>query len=81
MKTTKTYLQGCTWCSATGFVKIPNPGFMTSALTGICPVCLGNKSGIVTEVTEDTITTVDLKSIDQARDEYYKRDKLFERKK
>lgn len=81
MKTTKTYLQGCTWCSATGYVKIPNPGFMTSALTGICPICNGLKVITVTEVTEDTITTHDLKSIDQARDDYYKRDKLFERKK
>lgn len=30
--------------------------------------------------TKDTITDVDLRDIDQAKDDYYKRDKLFERK-
>jgi hypothetical protein len=30
---------------------------------------------------KDTITTSDLKSIDQSRDNYYNRDKLMERKK
>jgi len=53
MKTTRTYLSGCTWCGTTGFVKIPNPGFMTSALTNICPVCNGNKTIIITETMED----------------------------
>jgi DnaJ-class molecular chaperone len=53
MITKRTYLSGCTWCNATGFVKIPNPGFMTSALTGICPVCNGAMVVIVTETIED----------------------------
>lgn len=57
MKTTRQYISACTWCNATGYVKIPNPGFMTSALTGICPVCEGMKTIVVTEVieTEDKI--------------------------
>lgn len=61
---TRTYLQGCTWCNATGFVKIPNPGFMTSALTGICPVCSGAKIITVTETITDTVTMSDLKVAD-----------------
>lgn len=56
MKTVKQYLKGCDWCGATGFVAIPNPGFMTSALTGICPVCNGSKVVLVTETTEQEET-------------------------
>jgi DnaJ-class molecular chaperone len=56
MKTTRIYTDGCKWCNAAGFVKIPNPGFMTSALTGICPVCNGNKTVIVTETIENNLT-------------------------
>ena len=59
MKTTRQYVSGCTWCNATGFVKIHNPGFMSSALTGICPICEGAKAIMVTETTEDAIECLD----------------------
>lgn len=51
MKTTKTYLSGCTWCGAKGFVKNYNSGYTNVDL--ICPVCHGSKTVLVTEVTED----------------------------
>jgi len=51
-KITKTYLSGCTWCNATGFVKEPFPT-TTGGLTQVCPVCNGNKTIIVTETTDD----------------------------
>lgn len=50
MKTTRTYSQGCTWCNATG-TKYPMQNIGTS-FSSICPVCNGNKTIIVTEVTE-----------------------------
>ena len=53
MKTTRTYLSGCTWCNATGFVLTENFGMGTTPLTKICPVCNGAKTIIVTETTED----------------------------
>lgn len=76
MKTTRTYLSGCTWCTATGF----RTDFGLTASTIICPVCSGAKTVLVTESIEDHITTADLKDLDQARDDYYNRPKLFERK-
>jgi hypothetical protein len=50
MKTTRTYLSGCTWCDATG-VKYPmhNTG---TGWSSICPVCNGAKTIVITEVTE-----------------------------
>jgi hypothetical protein len=50
MKTTRTYLTGCTWCNATG-VKYPmtNNG---AGFTNVCPVCNGAGIITVTEVTE-----------------------------
>jgi hypothetical protein len=71
MKTTRTYLQECTWCNATGFVKIPNPGFMTSALTGICPVCQGTKVITVTETIEDEPEPTHRKVFMKTSNEYY----------
>ena len=52
MKTTRTYLQGCTWCNASGFVPSNNFGMNTTPLTNTCPVCNGVKTIVVTEVTE-----------------------------
>src|SRR5665648_280840 len=75
MKTTRTYLSGCTWCNGTGFIKIPNPGFMTSALTGVCPVCNGAKTVIVTEETEiesKRVSEVSDEDIQNAANEYEK---------
>ena len=53
MKTTRTYLTGCTWCNATG-VKYPmtNNG---AGFTNVCPVC--NGAGIIT-VNYYTLTEV-----------------------
>ena len=42
---TKTYLKGCEWCNATGYVASYN---LTNT-TEVCPVCNGNKTIIVTE--------------------------------
>jgi len=53
MKTIRTYLSGCTWCSATGFVSTKNYGMNTTLLTETCPVCNGSRTVIVTETTED----------------------------
>lgn len=50
MRTTRTYLQGCTWCKARGF--IANPAGVVTDLTITCPVCNGAKTVVVTEVTE-----------------------------
>ena len=50
MKTTRTYLQGCNWCNATG-IKFPME-FNGISLSSFCPVCNGTKTIIVTEVTE-----------------------------
>ena len=52
MKTTRTYLQGCTWCNASGLVPSNNFGMNTTPLTDTCPVCNGAKTIVVTEVTE-----------------------------
>ena len=68
-KTTKTYLSGCTWCNATGFIKHPSAGFMASPLTDICPVCNGAKTITVTETVEDFISTHDLTEIDNVEKE------------
>jgi hypothetical protein len=51
MKTTRTYIQGCTWCNAQGFIK--HIGNYTTDATTICPVCNGAKTIIITETTED----------------------------
>ena len=51
MKTTRTYLSGCTWCNASGFVNNPN-GYSSLSLTITCPVCNGAKTIIVTETQE-----------------------------
>jgi len=45
----RTYIKGCEWCNATGFVPTENFGMGTTPMTDICPVCKGNK---VVEVTE-----------------------------
>lgn len=52
MKTTKTYLSGCTWCGATGYVKDITP-YVTGTWKNICPVCQGAKTMPVTETFED----------------------------
>jgi len=52
MKITKTYLSGCTWCNARGFVPNPDMGISTST-TIICPVCNGAKTIVVTETISD----------------------------
>lgn len=51
MKTTKTYLSGCTWCKGIGVILKPTPGTTTS-MTDVCPVCNGSKVITITEVTE-----------------------------
>jgi hypothetical protein len=53
MKITRTYFTGCTWCNATGFVYTNNFGMGTTALTKPCPVCIGSKTIIVTEIFDD----------------------------
>lgn len=52
MKTTRTYLSGCTWCNARGYVMNPAMGLVTD-ITVTCPVCNGAKTIIVTEYIED----------------------------
>jgi DnaJ-class molecular chaperone len=55
MKTTKTYLSGCTWCNAIGMVKnYDNFGMGTTSLMKECPICNGAKTIVVTEIIEDT---------------------------
>jgi hypothetical protein len=54
MKTTKTYLQGCSWCNAEGSVPSKNYGMGTTPFTYPCPVCNGAKAIVVTEITEDS---------------------------
>ena len=53
MKTTRTYLSGCTWCNARGYVYSENFGICTNSITHTCPICNGIKAIIVTEVIED----------------------------
>ena len=57
MKTTRAYLQGCTWCNATGFTNNPNMGYVTN-ITITCPVCNGDKTIVVTEVTESDTSQI-----------------------
>jgi hypothetical protein len=59
MKTTKTYLSGCTWCNARGFVINPISGIVADA-TITCPVCQGAKTILVTETIEDEEDDVNL---------------------
>jgi len=55
MKTTRTYLSGCIWCNATGFVNNPISGGVShTELTITCPVCNGGKTVIITETIEDS---------------------------
>lgn len=50
MKVKRTYLSGCTWCHATGFIKNDNPHpEVTSAIIIVYPVCNGAKTILVTE--------------------------------
>ena len=63
MKTTRTYLSGCTWCNARGWVFNPNKH---SILSITCPICNGLKTITVTETIEDDITINDLKEIDKS---------------
>lgn len=71
MKTTKTYLTGCTWCHAIGEVPNPyyNPNVTTSTLKTTCPVCNGAKTVIVTETIEDSqiIASIDSQSQEEYR--------------
>lgn len=53
MKTTRTYLDGCKWCDATGIVSDNSVGLTDfTSLTKICPVCNGTKVILVTEIIE-----------------------------
>jgi Ribonuclease G/E len=63
-KIVKTYLSGCTWCNATGFVNNPNMG-LTTNITIICPVCNGTKTVIVTETITDDIEMPDDEEIEK----------------
>ena len=54
MKTTKTYVSGCTWCGAYGSVTNPDFGkLITSPAMIPCPVCQGAKIIMITETIED----------------------------
>lgn len=53
MRTTKTYLSGCTWCMAEGCVNSTPKGGTSGWTTKVCPVCNGSKTVLVTEVIED----------------------------
>ena len=60
-KVTRTYLSGCTWCGATGFVK--ELYFTTTGgWLQVCPVCNGSKTIIVTE-TYDELYEIDTDKI------------------
>jgi len=50
-KIIRTYLKGCDWCKATGFVSNPYNMEITGSITGVCPVCNGAKTVVVTETT------------------------------
>jgi len=54
MELIRTYLLGCTWCNASGFVPAKNFG-MTTPLVEPCPVCQGSKIITVTEVLQEDI--------------------------
>ena len=45
----RTYVKGCEWCGATGFVPTNQYPAGTTVLTETCPVCHGNKTVVVTE--------------------------------
>jgi DnaJ-class molecular chaperone len=62
MKITRTYLQACNFCNATGFVDNPDYGSWTGATKKItCPVCGGSKTIIVTETHENN----ELQNVDE----------------
>jgi hypothetical protein len=69
MKTTRTYLSGCTWCGATGIV--PNlmikGSSVTALLTMTCPVCNGAKTIPITETIEDNLTMDQFKEINNPK--------------
>lgn len=67
MKTIRTFLSGCTWCNAKGYVSNPSVGWCTD-VTISCPVCNGAGTVTVTETIEDDITINDLKEIDKSND-------------
>jgi len=52
-KLVRTYLKGCEWCGATGFVTNPYNTETTGAITGVCPVCHGAKTIEVKEYVEN----------------------------
>jgi len=52
MKTTRTYLDGCKHCGATGIVAYYGNPNITGGMSNICPVCQGNKVITVTETIE-----------------------------
>jgi hypothetical protein len=52
MITHRSYLSGCSWCNATGFVSNLHMGWVTDT-TIICPVCQGSKTVWVNEIIED----------------------------
>jgi hypothetical protein len=54
----RTYLDGCSWCQATGIVH--SRGLSTTNVFDNCPVCNGSKVITITEETEE-ITTNDPK--------------------
>jgi hypothetical protein len=66
MKTTKTYIQGCNWCNATG-IKYPMENYGGTGLTNVCPVCHGLGTIIVTE----TIDSPDLEKESEPSNEDY----------
>jgi hypothetical protein len=66
MKTTKTYIQGCNWCNATG-IKYPMENYGGTGLTNVCPVCHGLGTIIVTE----TIDSPDLEKESETSNEDY----------
>ena len=54
MRTTRTYLSGCTWCKAEGYVMEPHPQ-ITGDFHKVCPVCKGDKTIPVTETFESEL--------------------------
>jgi hypothetical protein len=62
MKIKRTYLSGCTWCNALGFIPNPNMGWITDT-TIICPVCNGAKTILVTE-EYDALYEIDCSKVD-----------------
>jgi len=49
----RTYLDGCKWCGATGFVQPVFDIYHTSSGSSICPVCNGSKIVLVTETIDE----------------------------